>query len=141
MNISDEHRRIIVDEFRSIAARMRDTSDQYRKLYWFSAAYGVVTRVFNLEFDATLVFIHMVLNGAYNTINARAAAISQGTDRAINIPEGLFDSLNEVLEELAENIETDNEQDIFRNLQRIANLTYVTTGNGYYLYQKGLLQL
>ena len=141
MNISDEHRRIIVDEFRSVAARMRETSDEYRKLYWFSAIYGVLTRVFNLEFDATLVFIHVLLNGAYNTINARAAAISQGRDRAINIPEGLFDSLNEVLEELAGNIETDNEQDIFRNLQKIANLTYVTTGNGYYLYQKGLLQL
>lgn len=141
MKISDNYKKIIVDEFRSVAGKMKEMEDLSKKLYWFSAAYGVVFRVFNLEFDATLVFVHMILNAAYSTISGRLAAIREGKDETIDIPEGLFDSLQEVVEELAENIEMENEHDIFKNLQRIANLTYATTGNGYYLYQKGVLQL
>lgn len=141
MKISDNYKKIIVDEFRSVAGKMKETEDLSKKLYWFSAAYGVVFRIFNLEFDATLVFLNWILNAAYSTISMRLAAIREGSDKTVDIPEGLFDSLQEVVEELAQNIEMENEHDIFKNLQRIANLAYATTGNGYYLYQKGVLQL
>lgn len=139
MNISDKSRKIIVDEFRLVAKSMKQIEDPSKKLYWFSAAYGVVERVFNLEFDPTLVFVHLVLNAAYGSINSRVSAIIAGADRAIVIPEGLFDSLQEVVEELAENIEAKTDNNIFENLQRTANLVYATTGNGYYLYLKGML--
>lgn len=55
MNISDNYKKIIADEFRSVVGRMKEIEDLSKKLYWLSAAYGVVSRVFNIEFDALLL--------------------------------------------------------------------------------------
>jgi len=141
MNISDNYKDIIVNEFRRIAELMKDTKDISKKLYFFSATYGIVHRIFNIEFDDTLVCIHVVLNATYNLISARANNIRQGIDAAIDLPQDLFESLQETIVELSDNIENKNEHEIFKNLQKIAKIAYVTTGNGYYLYLQGKLQL
>ena len=141
MNISGNYKKVISKEFLGIVEKMKDTKDLSGKMYFFSATYGVISRVFNLEFDSALVFAHFVLNAACNTINGRLLALKAGQDNVVQIPEGLFDSLQKVIEKLAENIETGNEEELFKNLQKIANIAFTTTGNGYYLYQKGMLKI
>lgn len=141
MNVSENYKNIIAKEFREVVEKMKETKDLSEKMYFFSATYGVVSRVFNLDFDPVLVFVHLVLNAAYDNINGRLMALKGGQDKVVQIPEGLFDNLQKAVEELAENIETGNEDKFFKNLQKIANLAFVTTGNGYYLYKKGVLQL
>jgi len=141
MNISDNYKDIIVNEFRRIAELMKNTKDISKKLYFFSATYGIVHRIFNIEFDDTLVCIHVVLNATYNLISARANNIRQSIDAAIDLPQDLFESLQERIVELSDNIENKNEHEIFKNLQKISKIAYVTTGNGYYLYLQGKLQL
>ena len=141
MNIQGNYKRIIAKEFRGIVEKMKDTKDLSEKMYFFSATYGVVSRIFNLEFDPALVFTHFVLNAAGSTINGRLLVLKGGQDNVVKIPEGLFDSLQNIIEKLAENIETGNKDELFTNLQKIANIAFTTTGNGYYLYQKGMLKI
>ena len=141
MNISKHYKEIIVEELKSIAKKMKDTSDLKEKIFFFSATYSTMNRIFNLEFNPTLVLIHMVLQNAYLSISGRVEASIRGQDRAIKIPNGLFDALQEKIVDLAEIINKDNKNELFINLQEIANISYLTTGNGYYLFQKGILKI
>ena len=141
MNISDHYKGLIVNEFRKVAKGMKDANYISQKIYWFSATFGIVNRILNLEFDDTLVCIHIILNATYNLINHRADNIKKSTEAAIDFPQDLFKNLQETILELSDNIEHNNEHEIFKNLQKIAKIAYSTTGNGYYLYLQGKLQL
>jgi hypothetical protein len=55
------------------------------------------------------------------------------------IPSNLFDRLCSCMEELATRIERN--QKTYAILQDIANIAYSTTGNGFYLYTKGILKI
>lgn len=141
MNISKQYKEIIIEELNNVAIKMKESDDITEKMYFFSAAYGMVHRIFNLEFNPTLVLIHTILNTAYSTISGRIEAATRGQDRAVKIPKGLFDSLQETIVDIADNISKDDENELFKNLRKIANLSYSTTGNGYYLFQKGMLKI
>lgn len=141
MNVSKQYKEIIIEELNNVAIKMKESDDINEKMYFFSAAYSMVQRIFNLEFNPTLVLIHMILNTTYSTISGRIEVVKRGQDRAVKIPKGLFDNLQETIVDIADNISKDDENELFKNLQKIANLSYSTTGNGYYLFQKGMLKI
>jgi len=141
MNISNHYKEIIVEELKNVATKMKESNDITDKLYFFSAAFAILDRIFNLEFNPTLVLIHMVLQTAYFTISGRVEALIKGQDKVIKIPMGFFDSLQETILDIANSISKDDKNELFKNLQKIANLSYVTTGNGYYLFQKEMLKI
>jgi hypothetical protein len=137
MNLSKDMQKVFTDEIDFVVKRMKESKDMPTKLYFFSAVYGTASRIMNIEFDPELAFIHHVLNFAYSTINARSAAISGRQEQGAGIPEKLFDRLEEALEELVAKILQGKKT--YPVLETISNLAYSTTGNGYYLYMKGLL--
>lgn len=139
MKISGNYKKVIAKEFRRIVEKMEGTKDLSKKMVFFGDTYGVVSRGFNLEFEPALVFAHFVLNAVGSTINRKLLALKEGQDNVVQILEGLVDSLQKIIEKLAENIETGNEDEFYKNLQKIANIAFRTTGNGYSLYQKGML--
>lgn len=139
MLISNSSKKLIVDEFEYVVGQMRANKEPSRKLYFFSATYGAVQRLLNSEYDPTLQLVHMVLQGVYNSINARYMALGQGVEMGIGLPHDLFDKLEETTEALGKAIDKDN--GIVDVLARLAVLAYSTTGNGYYLYQKGMLKI
>ena len=141
MNISKKYKEIIVKELRYVAKKMKESNDLFEKMYFFSASYSCLNRIFNLEFDSTLVFTHVVLQNAYNAIKGRSELLVRGQDRAIKIPKDFFNILQETIVDIANNIEKNNKDELFENLQKISNLSYLTTGNGNYLYQKGILKI
>lgn len=139
MNISYNFKKIIVDEFEYIVGKMRAEPDPRKKLFLFSASYGVIQRILNIEFDQSLVLIHFILNGTYTAINARISAISQQADVGVEIPHDLFTKLEDETEKLGKAI--DRNTDPSDILRAMALMAYSTTGNGSYLYQKGVLKL
>ena len=139
MRISPPFKKLMIKEFRYAAKKMKEEDNPFKKAYFFSATYGIVSRIFNIEFDPFLVLMHTVLNAAHATLDARLSALLQKSDMAVELPEKLFDRLAEAVKELAIKIEQDKAA--FEPLQDIANLAYSTTGNGYYLYQKGVLRV
>jgi hypothetical protein len=139
MNLSPDMQKVFTDEVHFVINKMRSTDSPKDKIYFFSAAHAMAQRVINLEYDPELNFIQQVLQLAYNTINARLSAISTGQQTDISIPASLFDKLEEKLEEMVGLI--DEGLETYPALQKIANIAYITTGNGYYLYLKGMIKL
>jgi len=139
IKISPELRKALVEEFRLVEKKIREEKTIRKKLFFLSATYGQVTRVFNISYDPQLILMHLVLNAAYSTIGEVVKRIQEGRETVIKLPENYFEKLAELIKELAELIEKD--EDTYSVLQKIAVLTYAITGNGYYLYLKGILKI
>lgn len=139
MQLSDHMQKLLTDEIDFAVRRMKDTADPPTKLYFFSAVYGAAFRVLNMEFDPELCFIHYVLSAAYSMINSRLLMLSQRQERGVGMPEKLFEKLEEALEEMLAKMQQGEQTHPV--LETISNLAYSTTGNGYYLYLKGVLSI
>jgi len=135
MKISTENRKKLVDEIKFIINQMKAEEDPKSKLYYFSAIYGIMPRIFNFEFNADLVFAHFVVSSTYNQINGRL----QNPDNVVKIPDDLFDKLLVITEEFLNAIE--NNKNLYEVLKKFTTLGFITTGNGYYIYKKGLFKI
>lgn len=138
MNISDNSRDIIVEEINYVVNHMEQSSTGEEKLFYFSGVYSVIQRIFNLEYDSDLVYAHFILNGTYLSFFQRLQAIKQG-EMLIPLDEEHFGKLTAITEELAKKIK--EKKNIDSTLKKLAILSYATLGNGYYLFQKGLLKI
>ena len=128
MEIPADLRKKLVSEIRFVIEKIRTEKDLRAKVYYFSGIYGEMLRLLNINFDPQLLFAHNVLNAAYITIRTRADAFVLGRDTVIDFPDAFFDKLNLLLEDLAKSIEQNQEP--YKILQDISNLTYIPTGNG-----------
>lgn len=139
MNINDNFRKILVKEINYVVKKMNESSDAREKLYYFSAVYGVVLRIFNLEYDSDLVYAHFILNETHKAFMERLQTILKGGEKVVPLLEEHFMKLAAFTKELGKRIEKD--EDISDTLKKFAILSFTTTGNGYYLQQKGLLKI
>jgi phage-related tail protein len=137
--ISQHSKKQITDEFKTISNLMTKESDILRNVYYFSGAYAVVQRVINLDYDPSLVLMHNVLQYAHNAVNGRIISIAKGEENVIRLPDNTMSKLRDYLDELRNQLIKDG--DLLQPLTKIATIGYITTGNGYYLYQKGVLKL
>jgi len=117
---------------------MSKTNIAPEKMYFFSAVHGIANRIMNLQFDPELGFVYHVTNAAHATINANLMSMAQGQS-VRTFPPQLFEKLQEALGDLATDIEKG--QPTYPELEKISNLAYSTTGNGYYLFLKGSLKI
>lgn len=138
MKLKAEHKKAIIEDFTYAIKTMREAQTFEEKLYYFSSTYGVLSRVFNLSFNPQLLFVHQILSTAHATILGRVQAIKSG-DTTILLKDDFFEKLTKAVEELANLIKSD--KDVYEVLEKIAVLTFVTTGNGYYLLQKGTVAI
>lgn len=69
----------------------------------------------------------------------RVNRIVLGNDTTVQLADDFFDRLAEKISALADCIKAD--EDTYKVLESIIALTYTTTGNGYYLYTKGLIEI
>ncbi len=75
----------------------------------------------------------MILINAYNNIMARINCLKSG-DNTVELPENYFDILTQTTEELYSKLKTN--EDTYKVLEKFVLLTFLTAGNGYYLYQR-----
>ncbi len=135
MKLSQNYRDIIANEIKFCRNKINEENDPRKKVYYYSALYGMTRRVFNLEFDPQLQFIDYILNSTYTVILSRISAFMAG-DTTIPISNDFFIKLNNCLEKLEDRIK--NNEDTYDVLEKIVNLTSTLDGNGYYLVQKGI---
>jgi len=138
MNISDNSKEIIVKEINFAVSMMNESSNVEEKLYYFSGVYSMIQRIFNLEYDSDLIYAHFILRETYNAFLQRLGAIKAG-QTLIPLSDEQFEKLISLTKELEKKIE--NKKDINATLKELAILSYTTSGNGYYLVQKGLLKI
>jgi 4-hydroxy-3-methylbut-2-en-1-yl diphosphate synthase IspG/GcpE len=136
MNISKDMQKVLTDEIKVALYHMKKVDTAEEKLFFLSAVYGVAFRIMNIQFDPELAFIHHVVNAAYSMMNTRLASIRQNP--GLNtFPKNVFEMLEDALGRLIDKIE--KEEKTYPVLENIFNLAYSTTGNGYYLYLKGMM--
>jgi TnpA family transposase len=138
MNISDNSREIIIKEINYVVNKMEECSSMEEKLYYFSGVYSIVQRIFNLEYDSDLVYAHSILLQTYNLFQQRLEAV-KAKQLLIPLSEEQFKNLTIITKELAKKIA--EKKEINNTLKKFVILSYTTTGNGYYLLQKGLLKI
>jgi hypothetical protein len=139
MKISKALKKHLITEILFALGQMKAKENPVEKIFFFSAVYGEMFRILNMEYDQELCLLHQVCQGAYQAINTRLIALATRQDPGITFMPDFFGQLEKSLEELTVNI--DEDKDIYSSILKIVNLSYSTTGNGYYLYLKGMLKL
>ncbi len=135
MKISESNKKKLIEEIKFVIEKMKSEEDTSTKLYYFSAIYGTMHRIFNIEYNSDLVFAHMITSATYNTLNSRLSI----PDKVVQLPPEIFDKLIAVTEELKRTLEKNG--NLYNVLKKYAILGFIASGNGYYLYQRGLVKI
>jgi hypothetical protein len=141
MKLSKEKKDIIVNEFNEVYDLMKKSKDIGEKIFYYSATYAMVSRVFNIEFDPLLILMHSILQNTYNEINNFASNISNKQNIFFTLPKNYFDILENTLKDLIISIDKNEDHLIYKTLEKLSVIGYITTGNGNYLYKKGLVKI
>ena len=139
MKISDEYRAMLLKEFDHVIQKLAGEGRPDVKMHYFSALHGTVNRILNFECSADLVFLHHILNSTFTAFNGRIQAMMQGTETAVKLDNAIIEKLIDATKKLAEVIRIDGDPSIV--YRQLINLAYATTGNGYYLLEKGSLRI
>ncbi len=140
MRIPDEYHKLMISELKEINKLCNTTESPDDKLYFFSAAFGVINRIMNFYYDPTLVFIHQVLQEVHKKVTQR---LQSGPYKFIynSMPQEILDTLFQYFMELTDAIEKQDVPLIWEILERFSNISYSLTGNGFYLYIRERLKL
>ncbi len=140
LSISEPHKTILADEIAFAREKMDAESDARKKVYYYSAVPAMIQRIFNIDpaFDRQLIFMFTVLSTSYNQTKVLMDRIMAG-DHLVTPPENFFDKISIYLHQLEDKIR--NNEDTYLILEKIAVSAYLLDGNGYYLYQKGWIDL
>ena len=142
MQLPERNRQQLISELRYVVQQMREhEADIFVQLYFFSAGYGIASRLLNEKWDAELSLIHLVLQNTYNVAQMRLQNIASGSERAVGLPDTFMNALIEATERLESAIRDKKDSEVFPILARFGELAYVMTGNGYYLFLKGELRI
>ena len=133
----------LAEEFRFAATKVAESDDIDGKVYFFSVFYGETGRQLNMHWDPDLALLFIVGQAACAAMSNRAKLPPSAGFQ----PDGVSDEFSQALDEVSNELATafeGTEIDIprlYAALARTAELTYITTGNGAYLYQKGMVKL
>lgn len=142
MRLPNNLRQRLAEEFQASIESMRANPEPAKKLYFFSVFYGEATRILNLAWDAELALVHNVTQAASAMLSGRVSSIQSG-DRNVELPQEFFPALEKAGEEIATYVASGKQpkEVLYGALERIAELTFLSTGNGYYLYLRGKIKV
>lgn len=138
MSQDDFFRKELVAELRRVEMAMRKEEKVEKKIYYFSAAYGITSRTLRYSFTEDYLLADFVLNTSYNGLMERFKRIRSG-DSTVDLEPVHFERIQSGLKMLADAFES--ETSIIVPLEEILTAMYATTGPGNYLREKGLLKL
>jgi hypothetical protein len=141
-----QHKELIqrlATEYRLAATKMQQVTPPARKLFYFSVFFGEAQRVLNFEWDRDILLIFELTNQAHAQISTALQPPLVGIlsiDMAM-----IYEQLTKIASDLASYFEKvgddTNRNELYQILGRLAELSYVTSGNGSYLFEKGLIKL
>jgi hypothetical protein len=138
MKLSKSNKEIILTDLDFILEKMKSTESISEAFYYFTGVNSVLQRVMNIKYDEELLFAYVTTRTVSDLVFERNNAIKNGetTIDYINDFKGKFlYGLKTLRDSIAE------DKDTTKALQRLLALAYSTTGNGYFLLQKGSFKL
>jgi hypothetical protein len=139
MKLKESYRNLITNEMEFAIKKMDETNVAIEKIYYFSAVFGVLHRIYNIEFNSDLLYIHFILRATHEGFQNRLSALVKGGDKSVKLSDAQFDKLSLLSKELCSKIK--KKEDISDTLKKFVILTYSTTGNGNYLMERGWLKI
>ena len=140
----EESRQRLAKEYRYAATKMQESQQPAKKLFYFSVFFGEAQRVLNWEWNTDLALIQLVTQQVHTQINTTMQVPGLGQTLPIDWTT-VFDKLTQVASDLAAYYEkTENEdsrEGLCQILGHFAEIAYVVSGNGSYLYEKGFFKL
>ena len=133
MDISKTNHDLLLKEFADIIELIDNSENLEDKLYFFSASYGILNRIMNLESDATLIFMHQILQNCFQSITQRLTAKTK-QNISSDVPQEMIVQFFSLFKELKIAFGIKDKIRIWEILQRFSNLSYAMSGNGYYMY-------
>jgi hypothetical protein len=134
----DFFKKELVTELRNIAGLMENEKNPEKKIYYFSAGYGITSRSYRYAFSSEILLADLVLNASYQTLFDRIKRIKSG-EMTVPLDDATFKKVEEGLWDLAKAIET--RKPIQKSLELILTASFSASGPGYYLKEKGMLKL
>jgi len=134
MNIEPKYKEIIVKEFDYAFKKMKASSDPDETLYYFTAFFNTLNRVYNLHYSDDLLFAFIVMENAYNFILERNR-IKKSGENTINFHEKFGTKFIQIVRNIKDGFFQKTKR--LAALQELAVIAYSTTGNGQYLTEKG----
>ena len=139
----EKFRQRLVKEYRYAVTKMQEATEPAKKLFYFSVFFGEAQRVLNWEWDTDLALIYTITHHVYTQINTTMQA--PGLVQLFPIDwTVVYDKLTQTSSDLAAYFEkTENEstrEELYQVLGCLAEIAYVVSGNGSYLYEKGLIK-
>jgi hypothetical protein len=142
MNVQDVYFEQIVKEIATVDELWKKSVSLEERLYYFSAIFGTINRVMNFYCDPLLVFVHQILQEVHQSLTNRLkASRNPAAESFLVVPPEMIDALFAYVHELKAALESRQDSLVWMILQKMSNLAYATTGNGYYLYLKGEIKL
>lgn len=138
MKLSEKTKELINKDFDLAIKKMESSDTPEEMLFFFTAIHAVINRAFNIEFSEDLLFVHFILDGAHRTILDRIQHMKNGI-HVVKFHDDFGPQLLAISKELRKNFYSKNKRN--EALNKIVLLAYSTTGNGYFLLQKGDLPI
>jgi hypothetical protein len=140
-----EYRTRLAKEYRYAVIKMQEAKDPAKKLFYFSVLFGEAQRVLNWEWDTDLALIYTITQHAHTQINSPMIAMPQlGQTLPIDWTI-VYDRLTQFASELTTYFEkAENEgtkEELYGILGHFAEIAYAVSGNGSYLYEKGIIKI
>jgi hypothetical protein len=128
----------LVKELRSVEAFMKKEENIEKKIYYFSAAYGITSRTYRYAFSDDILLADLVLTTGYQALTDRLQRVKSG-DITVKLDATIFKKIEEGLRQLADAFE--NSESILKPLKVILTATFSTSGAGNYIREKGMFEL
>jgi len=140
MVIKEEYKQKIIEEFKSISKDIKEANTVQEKLYYYTATYGTLNRILNINYDPELLFINFILERCFEGLDITIKR-SMSSEIIPPIPDLtiLMEKIGDEIGKLADALE--NNKSYTHILVRIVELVYTTTGNGAYLYHRGIIKI
>ncbi|MBT4288435.1 MAG: hypothetical protein HOD92_13995 [Deltaproteobacteria bacterium] len=139
MKLKKQIKETILKEYDFVIPKMKENAeDPDTLIFYFSAAYTVLDRMYNNDFNDDLLFAHQVLINVYNSF-ARVIRSNKAGENTIPLTISSCETLINYLKEFRKVIE--KEENTYHILLKFTKLGYSLQGNGYYLQQKGMITL
>jgi hypothetical protein len=134
----DFFRKELIEELRLVESKMREEPTLERKIYYFSAAFGITGRTYKYVFSKDVLLADIVLQNVYNMLNEHMSRLKSGDKNSLPNPV-VFEQLCDGIRDLANGFESGS--NVIGPLENIATAGFSTTGAGNYLLEKGLIKL
>src|SRR4030042_1677317 len=99
MKLSPQNLKALIDEMEFVITKIKSSANYHEQLFYFSAIFGVISRIFNQEFNHELVHIHLILRTTYDSFLQRLKAAEKG-EKSVLLSEEQFKMLLSLVIEL-----------------------------------------